>query len=709
MVEWHHTTTPTGWQFTTYEPDGKVDYGTTGRTGKPQPYDQLHQRLHRERHLAIRIPERIVFVDNDTHKHPEQDTPLTQQLWADLRQSPTWTIGVRGIEDATRMYRLPIGAEWQPGDTTQWAGGELLAWWHRWQAIGHHMTTKGQEAYKVRYDGIDPPSVDYGWPDLNALPRLPGGLWKHLLRSAITDLDQHGDSGGWEEGRPPGPAGDMFAHALTQLPTIQSILGGRQVGTRQHDGNTLTDYQHAKATHRRSYSIANPGQPNERVRFFSPNVIGADFDDSGSATYDRLDIQCLKQHGRTDPNIRTEIARQHSPTTPPTTPTPTGHQPPPTDLLIHPQDKPTITHLANIPYLTWQPNGRNEVDLLSNVQKRLTRETLLHMLNLDSGHGWENDGTIRLWTPDMELPTGGDPITIPNLENVPLVRGEMCLLFGHSSAGKTTLSLDWARRIGHDNKRVAILALERPWLTQQTIKQWPTIQGKNAQIVVADRAPTATLAGTQPNPEWLKWATQLADQHNPDLLIIDTLDQWSGGPRNFDYTPINALEALRPLTQTGTAILLIGHTGHPGGKGDDPTKGARLAGSAKWKDLMTLIYHYRSRKPGDPHRLDSEPPGGKWHDHYGTPPTYDIALDEQQSPLYAIAENAPEKPPTITYISPSEDTTEMTRAQIVTLNKWEDTTRFTLATKCNEWAKHLGWTEKTYKGKPSIYHRPLTQ
>ena len=319
MVEWHHTTTPTGWQFTTYEPNGKVDQGTTGRTGKPQPYDQLHQRLHRERHLAIRIPKGIVFVDNDTHKHPEQDTPLTQQLWTDLRQSPTWTIGVRGIDDATRMYRLPIGAEWQPGDTTQWAGGELLAWWHRWQAIGHHMTTKGQEAYKVRYDGIDPPSVDYGWPDLNALPRLPGGLWTDLLKSAVTDLDQndqHGDSGGWEEGRPPGPTGDMFAHALTQLPTIQSTLGGRQVGTRQHDGNTLTDYQHAKATHRRSYSITNPGQPNERVRFFSPNVIGADFDDSGSTTYDRLDIQCLKQHGRTDPNIRTKIARQHSPTEP---------------------------------------------------------------------------------------------------------------------------------------------------------------------------------------------------------------------------------------------------------------------------------------------------------------------------------------------------------------------------------------------------------
>ena len=305
---WHklalarHQSAAGSWQFIPVDGSDKkvAAAGCTGRHGSALPPTVLQRHLNRPGiQPGVRIPTGVVGIDYDTWHNDQEDTPETQTLWRTL--PATWSVGAREPEHATRFYRVPSTWTADSG-RTKWSGGELLVHWHRYQMLGQHPTGRLYRLY--RPDGTEADPTE--WPKVDDLTRLDRDHWQTLIDS---DKPQKRPAAKQFTAPPKPPS--IFDRALDQLQPIADQLGGTRERTRVHAGKPTTGYTREGSKNRKSYETSFDGTRDERVRFWSKNVIpGADYDDTGNSSYDRLDIACLLAHGYTDQDTRTAMARK---------------------------------------------------------------------------------------------------------------------------------------------------------------------------------------------------------------------------------------------------------------------------------------------------------------------------------------------------------------------------------------------------------------
>ncbi len=333
----YHTQDAHGWQFAIWHPKRGPQPGRTGRKGQPYTADALARAItaRPQWNPIVRIPRGIIGIDCDIPKHPPKDTPENRRLWADIREDQRrqagYAIGGRGPEWATALYRLP--ADQPEPDHTQWDGGEILVWYHRFQALGTHSTGAPYQLYRSGAP-IDPLT---DWPAIEDLPIIPADLYARLTsrpereedtepRASTarqeTQRDLHQPNRRTAPGKP-----DIFEQARALLPPISKQLNLRRSGHRTEGGRKLTDYKHPDATSARSASISEAETPQERIRFFSPNAIAADVDTTGRKSYDRLDIHLFNRNRTNSRENRAAAAQQISGARNPKTAAANGHHP----------------------------------------------------------------------------------------------------------------------------------------------------------------------------------------------------------------------------------------------------------------------------------------------------------------------------------------------------------------------------------------------
>lgn len=308
-----HTRQADDWQIThTTKPRSKhpVAQGTTGREGRPLTTSALIIARRRKLNPVIRIPTTVVGIDLDLYKGGAREA-LREAEREHGTLPDTLLSTAREDGSGIRLYRLPpehverIEGDFGRGHNpyVKQAWGEALHHRHRYVCQGFNPDAGAY--YTMRW----------GWDDglqaIDELEELPEAWVVHVAPLAER-RPSRARSRSSSRTRTDEESG--FALACAELRPISERLGGKRLRARDHGGARLVDFQHPDSNQRnaRSYSIAREGQHDERVRFFSPNIqaLRARYDDTGSSTYDRLDVELMCRGREATADNRTELMRE---------------------------------------------------------------------------------------------------------------------------------------------------------------------------------------------------------------------------------------------------------------------------------------------------------------------------------------------------------------------------------------------------------------